>query len=154
MAGTYLFSHLPKRMDHFERFLIDRGLKKVVKNAARAIGSKVVDTTRVDTGKARSNWRASLGRPIAGVARAPYAPGTALGIGETANASAVKAQQESNIRLYNPRLHRSIFITNRVNYIETLNNGGPRNEADAMVAQGMQAGRVAAKATKIIPPGF
>ena len=153
MAGVFRFSQLPNRMNRLERSVVNEGLKRAVKNTARAIGATVVDTTRVDTGKARSNWRASLGQPIADAAREPYAPGVKLGIHETSNSAAVKTQQHEVIRLYVPRLHRSIFITNRVDYIETLNNGGPRNAADAMVEQGMQAGRVAAKATKVLLSG-
>ncbi len=150
MAGTFPFSQLANRMDNLGRHVSGTAIDRVVKNAATAFGSKVVDTTRVDTGKARSNWRASLGQPISGVAREPFAPGMKLGIGETANRQAVKAQQQANIRRYNARLHRSIFFTNRTPYIETLNFGGPRNSADNMVGQGLQAARVAARATPIL----
>ena len=148
MAGIFSFNQLPRRMDKLGRVLAGESINRIVKNAATAFGSVVVNRTRVDTGKARSNWRASLGRPISGQAREPFAPGMHLGIGETANAQAVKAQQQANISLYKATLHRSIFFTNRTPYIETLNSVGPN--ADFMVEHGIQAMRVAAKATPLL----
>lgn len=150
MAGTFPFSQLSSRMDKLGNFLATRAINRVIKNAATAFGTVVVDRTPVDTGKARSNWRASLGASIPGEAREPYAPGKHLGIRETANANAVKTQQRANIRLYNARLHRSIFFTNRTDYIETINAGAGGGRAHGFVPQGLQAMRIAARATPIL----
>ena len=145
MAGVFSFNQLPQRMTKLGNHVGGKAIDRVVKNAATAFGSVVVDRTGVDTGKARSNWRASLGRPIGGKAREPYAPGKKLGIGETANKQAVKAQQQANIIQYKAQLHRSIFFTNRTSYIETINN-----TRFFMVEQGIQALRVAARATPLL----
>ncbi len=150
MTRVFPFSKLAARMRNLERHVSETAIDRIVKNAATEFGSKVVDATRVDTGKARSNWRASLGRAISGAARKPYAPGEKLGIGETANRQAVKNQQRANIQLFRAKLHRSIFFTNRTPYIETLDRGGPRNSADRMVDKGLQAARVVANITPIL----
>lgn len=150
MAGTFPFSQLSRRMDKLGEFLAKRAINRVIKNSAIAFGNTVVDKTPVDTGKARSNWRASLGASIPGAAREPYAPGKHLGTRETGNANAVKAQQRSNIRLYNARIHKSIFFTNRTDYIETIDGGIGGGRAHGFVAQGIQAMRIAARATPIL----
>lgn len=139
MAGTFPFSALSSRMDTLGG-TITKGVSKLVQDVAKGIGATVVDTTKVDTGLARSNWRASISAPASGVIP-PYAPGTKLGRGEGANASAAKAQQKQAIERFNAAKHTSIFITNRVPYIGILNNGSPTQAPGKMVELGIQTGR-------------
>jgi hypothetical protein len=139
MAGTFPFSALPNRMNKLGGN-IARGISRLVQDIAEGIGATVVDTTAVDTGLARSNWRATLSVPASGIIP-PYAPGIKLGIGEGANASAAKAQQRQVIRRFNVNKHNSIFITNNVHYIGALNAGSSPQSAGAMVALGFQTGR-------------
>lgn len=115
---------------------------------ATGIGATVVDTTRVDTGTARSNWRATLGAPAVGVIP-PYSPGNKLGQGETANAGAAKAQQQQVISAFNIDNEAVIFITNNVPYIEKLNNGTKNIAPGNMVEQGFLTGRAMLKIFKI-----
>ena len=121
----------------------------MAQRVAKNIGASVVDTTRVDTGKARSNWRATLDAPATGTIP-PYSPGNKLGQAETANAGSAKAQQAQVINTFNVRKNRSIFITNNVDYIETLNNGGPRVAPGLMVEQGFQTGRDTLRTARIL----
>ncbi len=150
MAGTFPFSALPSRMGTLGS-TIKKGVSKLAQDVATGIGATVVDTTRVDTGLARSNWRASISAPASGVIP-PYAPGSKLGTGEGANASAAKAQQKQAIKQFDATKHTSIFITNRVPYIGTLNNGSPTQAPGNMVQLGIQTGRaiIQAKARRVL----
>jgi hypothetical protein len=125
------------------------GLTGLAQKVATGIGSTVVDATRVDTGLARSNWVATLGAPNGGL-RYPYSPGNKLGISETANANGAKAQHKQAIEQYDARRVSSIFITNRVPYIETLNNGKRNVSPSLMVEQGLSAARAIVENTKIL----
>lgn len=143
------FSELPRSMNRLNRRVV-RGASIVARQVAIAIGGTVVDTTRVDTGKARSNWRASLGAPLSGTIP-PYSPGNKLGQSEVANAASAKIQQAQVIRRFRAdQPTPSIFITNNVDYIETLNNGGPRVAPGLMVEQALQTGRDVLRSIKIL----
>ncbi len=142
------FSALPGSMRNFNR-RIQEGATRIARQVATGIGATVVDTTRVDTGAARSNWRASLDTPLTGIIP-PYSPGNRLGQGETANAGAAKAQQQQVITRFNVKKNTSIVITNNISYIEKLNNGTARFAPGLMVEQGIQTGRAIIKAIKIL----
>lgn len=148
--GTFPFSALPQRMDKLGK-TINKGVSKLIQDIAKGIGATIVDTTPVDTGLARSNWRATIAAPASGTIP-PYSPGNSLGLGETANASAAKAQQKQVIERFNAAKHPSIFITNNVPYIGLLNNGSPVHAPGLMVEQGFQTGRaiLEAKAGKVL----
>ena len=135
-------------MDKLGQALI-KGTTKLAQNIAIGIGATVVDTTKVDTGLARSNWRASISAPTSGIIP-PYAPGMKLGIGEGANASAAKSQQKQAIERFDARKHTSIFITNRVPYIRALNDGSSVHAPGNMVALGFQTGRAILQTSKIL----
>lgn len=144
MAGTFLFNSMPARMTKLG-LDITRGVTKLAQEVAIGIGATVVDTTKVDTGLARSNWRASISSPASGTIPA-YAPGVRLGIGEGANASAAKAQQKQAIEQFDASTGQSIFITNNIPYIAVLNNGDSKHEAGDMVRMGVQTGRAVIQA--------
>ena len=146
--GIRPFSALPGRMDKLGDE-IQRAATKIVRQVAKGIGATVVDTTRVDTGEARSNWRATLNAPAVGTIP-PYAPGNKLGMGETANANSAKAQQVQVINRFNARKDRSVMITNNVPYIGVLNSGGPTVDGNFMVEQGLQTGRLIIKSFKVL----
>ncbi len=150
MVGTFPFSALPRRMNKLGG-TITKGVSKLAQDVAKGIGATVVDTTPVDTGLARSNWRATISAPASGTIP-PYAPGVKLGIGEGANASAAKAQQKQVIERFNVAKHTSIFITNNIPYIGALNAGSSPQSAGSMVALGLQTGRaiLQAKASRVL----
>lgn len=127
---------------------IEQGFTRLMRQAVIGIGATLVDTTRVDTGEARSNWRASLGAPLGGTIP-PYAPGNKLGIGETANANSAKAQHRQVAARFNVKTNTIIFITNNVPHIGVLNDGTAKISAGNMVAQALQTGRAVLLATKL-----
>jgi len=139
MVGTFPFSALPNRMNKLGG-TITKGVSKLVQDVAKGIGATVVDTTKVDTGAARSNWRASISAPASGIIP-PYAPGVKLGIGEGANSSAAKAQHKQVMERFDATRNRSIFITNNIPYIGVLNNGDSLHAPGKMVQLGLQTGR-------------
>ncbi len=137
--GVFSFDALPRRMDKLGG-TIKKGVSKLVQDVAKGIGATVVDTTKVDTGLARSNWRATLSAPASGTIPA-YSPGNKLGMSETANAGAAKAQQKQAIERFNVAKNISIFITNNIPYIGALNNGSSIHAPGKMVELGIQTGR-------------
>ena len=140
MAGTFPFSALPRRMDRLGGKTIRKGVSKLVQEVAQGIGNTLVDATPVDTGLARSNWRATLSGPASGTIPA-YSPGNALGLGEGANASAAKGQQNSVIKRFDIKKHSNIFITNNIPYIGLLEAGSSGQAPGGMVKLALQTGR-------------
>lgn len=114
---------------------LERGVNESVQAIAIAVDTAVVLSTRVDTGRARSNWLVSLGS-ASRQSIDPYVPGTG---GKTASANASAAQQHAASVIGTRRLGQSIHITNSLPYIEKL------NVWDGMVAKGVQAGQVAGR---------
>ncbi len=129
---------------------MDKVVSKLVKKAATTAGRRAVETTRVDTGKARSNWRANLNAPAASGNFPPYAPGNKLGFGERANLTAAVAQHKSVISAFDIRRHQAVFISNGVSYIGRLNDGGPGTAPGLMAQQAVQAAQIALKGEKFL----
>jgi len=117
------FSQLPSFLKQTNKN-IENNAEQLLKDVAIEAGQVLVDNTRVDTGLARSNWQGTLDAPATSVIP-PYAPGRRLGLSETANASAAKAQLRATTSLFNIKSNQAIFITNNVFYIGILNDGGP-----------------------------
>lgn len=114
------------------RQIVNAGTRMVKAGAKRTLRSLVYDT-KVDTGKARSNWRVGSGQPTRAVI-GPYVPypknskANGEGIGETANAQATIAA--GNARIDSVRgvsgvgLKTAIYITNNVEYLDRAFVGG------------------------------
>lgn len=90
----------------------------------KKMADEVIQATPVDTGKARSNWQASVTDQNATVLD-PYAPGRHLGRGETDNARAARSQvatalKEDFIAIADGA---TIFLQNNTPYIRDLNKG-------------------------------
>ena len=122
------------------------GGDKVVRTAALKVDQAVVISTPVDTGRARSNWIASIGSPAGGTV-SPFSPGSKLGLGEGNNAQAAidAARGVINSRRFN----QSIFITNNLDYIGKLNNGSSKQAPKNFVRKGVQAGTQAVRNIKV-----
>lgn len=114
---------------------IEHGVNESVKAIALAVDQAVVMSTRVDTGRARSNWLVSLGSANR-QSISPYAPGKG-GKTQAQNAQAAIAQGQSAVA--SRRLQQSIHITNSLPYI------GKLNTLDNMLNMGVQAGMVAGR---------
>lgn len=142
------FSELPKVTNTIANRM-SGAMTRLVKIASRTVGKTAVETTRVDTGKARSNWRANLNGPAVGVIPA-YAPGNKLGFGERANAVSAIAQQRAVIAQFSVNRNRSVFISNNVPYIGILNNGGNNISPGNMAQLAVQAAKVRIQNEKIL----
>lgn len=130
---------------------IRSGLTKLVRRAAQAAGEAAVIGTRVDTGVARSNWRASLNAPVASVIPA-YAAGNKLGFTERGNAMGATAQHRSVLAAYTADRSPTIFITNNVFYIGTLNFGGPRVPPGNMLALARLGFKIGLTSVRVLKP--
>jgi hypothetical protein len=119
----------------------------LVKRVAIEVGDVLINNTRVDTGLARSNWQATLDVPAAGTIP-PYAPGRKLGLAETANANAAKAQLQSTTSIFDLGRNRAIFITNNVPYIGLLNDGSVAESPTNFVEKAVQRGQAVVKAQR------
>ncbi len=128
---------------------LDTAVSKLVRGAALEAGRVAVQTTRVDTGRARSNWRANKNAPASGVIPA-YAPGNKLGFGERANSIAAQAQQRVVIRSFNVQKDSAVYISNNTPYIALLNNGGPNVSPGNMAQLAVQAARAAVTGDKLL----
>jgi len=124
---------------------VAEGADALVRKVALAADQAVVMGTPVDTGRARSNWIASVGSPASAVIDA-YAPGEA-GSTEAANTQAAMDQAASVISGYDAG--EEIHITNNLPYIQRLNDGysaqAPANFVEQAVmeaAQVVQFGRI------------
>lgn len=118
--------------------LNSKGLEqRLVRATALYTHGGCVDGTPVNTGKARSNWIVTLGRPWTGV-NPPFAPGVMLGRGETANANATKVMAAAVITARAPGT--SVFITNNAPYIGELNQGKSPQSPPAFIEAAIQDG--------------
>lgn len=140
------FRQLPSVMRTVRRN-VDRNTERLVQDVAIEVDKVLVDNTRVDTGLARSNWQGTLDVPASGVIP-PYAPGRRLGLAETANANAAKAQLRSTTNLFDITSNRAIFITNNVPYIGILNSGGPNVPPSNFVEKAVQRGQDVVRRTR------
>lgn len=116
---------------------VEKAAQDAQRRVALAIDQAVVLGTPVDTGRARSNWRVSINQPVPEEIP-PYVPGSKLGLGETANASAA-IEQGLTVLASHRGAGGAIWISNNVHYIGMLENGhSPQNRGfvKAAVLQG------------------
>jgi hypothetical protein len=108
------------------RQVINSG-SEAVRRAARKSLASLVQNTKVDTGKARSNWRVGIGGAPTAVIQAysPYPKGSkagGLGSSETANASAAIAAGNARINavrgVSGVGLKTAVIITNNIDYLD------------------------------------
>ncbi len=108
------------------RIVVNAG--RAVKEAAIVADQVVTTSTPVDTGRARSNWRASLDSPAIGVV------GPLDRSGQTAMSRA-----RSVIAAFRTGVNRAIHITNNVPYIRSLDAGSSAQAPAGMTAKAIQA---------------
>ncbi len=142
------FSDLPKVTERLAKNMTSSATR-IMRQLAVGIGGTLVDGTRVDTGKARSNWQGTLNAPATGVIP-PYAPGDKLGKGETANASAAKDQQSQVFLRFKAEKDKAIYITNRVHYIGILNEGRSGVAPDGFIEQAVLTGRAILNTARLV----
>lgn len=128
------------------RLKLDAGFQRIQRGAATVALRTLVDTTRVDTGKAVSNWRVGVGKPTTAEIE-PYSKGSR---GSTAGACRAAAIEAGNQRINTSPLGKEIYIANNVRYISYLNDGSPHTGAgDHMAEQAVAQGRAWVEAQRI-----
>lgn len=125
---------------------VPRAVNRIVRQCALAVDQALVLGTPVDTGRARSNWIVSVGQPVL-TDRPPYAPGSLLGLNETANARAAIDHAKSVILQRQPE--QTIYITNNVPYIEKLNRGYSAQAPAMFVERAVEAGITAVAGARL-----
>lgn len=103
---------------------ISKNTDGLVKKVILAVDQGVVIATPVDTGRARANWRPSIGAPI--TQTLPQPPNKGAGL-----RSALEAGEEVAGRYKGGMNSPTVHITNSLPYIQYLNDGSskqaPRN---------------------------
>lgn len=132
MAGFDAFARRMKKRAE----LVSDNASKAVRATALAIDQRVVTSTPVDTGRARSNWIASLNTPSRVGNREPLAgPGSAGPAISEAQAVIARFGEDD----------ASIWISNSVPYIELLNDGSsqqaPANFVQLAIIDGIKVVR-------------
>lgn len=145
MATSKTLQQLATRL-RIRALQVEDGVDKVVRTAAFKVDQSVVVSTPVDTGRARSNWIASIGSP-AGGSRGPFSAGSKLGKGESNNAQAAINAAKGVID--SRRFRQSIFITNNLDYIGKLNNGSSKQAPKNFVRNAVKSGAQAVRSIKI-----
>jgi hypothetical protein len=128
------------------------GTTRLVQNAAMGFQEAAVRATPVDTGKARSNWRASIDFLLYGEipAYSPYPKRSGPKLNETANANAAIAQAYKTIKQFNAEKHSAVIIQNDSPYIGKLNDGTQSRQSSNMIEIGVLAARQRIRTTKIL----
>jgi hypothetical protein len=124
-------------------------IDRIARKAALAVDQALVLATPVDTGRARSNWRAEVGGAPSGTIQ-PYSPGDKLGIGEQANAAAAMQQAAGQVAGWRPSSEVPLFISNNVDYIGKLNEGSSKQAPANFVEQAIAAGIGAIANAKVL----
>ena len=116
---------------------LTRNVDVAIKQVAKSVTAEVIDGTPVDTGRARSNWQASIDARNEIVIQ-PYAPGRRLGRGEGANKGAAIAT--ANAVIDRRKTEEKLFIQNNVPYIRLLNAGSSQQAPDMFVQMAVLRG--------------
>lgn len=135
---------------------IQNNAVSTTKRAAKKALTSLVEGTPVDKGVARSNWRVSLGNPTRAVIPA-YAPGTKLGIGESANAKATIAAGFAQINRLTAGVNyptgeagTALYIANAVPYLSKLRAGYSAQQPADWVLSALQQAQVEVKTSRLL----
>lgn len=116
---------------------VEGNVNKIVQQAAIAIESRLVTATPVDTGRARSNWLASLGSPRQDIV-------------EPTSAAATLANATSVILQRSPSRSVTVWLSNNVRYIGRLNAGSSEQAPAAFVESAVAAGAAVVKGGRLL----
>ena len=120
--------------------MVSEGANRLHSRAGRAILNSLVNGTRVDTGKAVSNWRVGIGQPTRAEIEA-HNPGKK---GSTAEENRQATLVAGLDRISSKTAGQEIFISNNVSYLKYV----PR--IDETVDNAMTAGRMALGSMKVL----
>lgn len=120
---------------------VNKNTDTLMKKVILGVDQALVLATPVDTGRARANWRASIGADILETLPQPASPSAGA-------ASAIKAGQDVALA-YNGDGSPIVHISNNLNYMKYLNEGSSQqapanfvNQALLLVAQIIGRGRI------------
>lgn len=128
---------------------------QLVRKTALAVDREVVTSTPVDTGRARSNWIASLGSPARREVDS-YASGLigpdadATTSGAIAQQSAEGAMAQAAGVIAGRKQGQDIYISNNLPYIGRLNDGYSAQAPSGFVEKAVQAGSRTVQRTKVV----
>ena len=126
--------------------LVEQNSKTITQKVAYAVVKEVVEKTPVDTGQAKSNWRASLGSPIT-EPRGPFFPGK---FGSTALNNTTTALDAARRVIAQYQSGGSIYFTNNLAYIELLNQGHSKQAPAGFVEAAVDAGIATVRASRVL----
>jgi hypothetical protein len=115
---------------------------RVVRAVALAVDQAVVTATPVDTGRARSNWIASVGQPANQIIF-PYDPGFG---GSTGASNSQQAMDQARAVISSAPDNATIYISNNLPYIQRLNQGWSRQAPAGYIEKAVNAAAMAVKA--------
>lgn len=106
-------------------------LDTVVRKVALDAYSRVTKKTPVDTGRARANWNVGVGSPDLSVEDDGFKKGTGSHRGKSSSPS---SPQASEVTLSRGDGNKTIYITNSLPYIHTLEDGHSTQAPNGMVS--------------------
>jgi len=109
-----------------ENFIVETANKEIRKVAVK-VSSSLIFATPVDTGRARSNWYATISSPTNKINN------------ETRDKSGANAIARNNAVISNAKINNDIFITNNLPYIGKLNDGHSAQAPAGFVEKALQA---------------
>lgn len=114
---------------------IEGNVEKGVRKTVLAIDNALVNTTPVDTGRARSNWLPNLDGPADGT------------VGPSSSPSAKTA---GLVRQFDVNVNSAIHLTNNLPYIASLDRGSSKQRAAGFVRRAILAGVGVVKSVKLL----
>jgi hypothetical protein len=142
-------AEMPRVMERYAKSL-EGAVEHLVHALAETALFFFVEGTPVDTNRAVSNWRVSIGGPSSTYVPS-RSPGATGGSGSGWVKSDVMAAGTSAIRSWNIKgQHNKIYIQNNAPYIMKLEHGSSRTQPGAFIASGLQAMINRAKTVKIL----
>lgn len=115
---------------------VEDGVNRIVKETALAIDRELVLATPVDTGRARSNWIASVGSSVSQEIE-PYSPGEG---GSTSGANAQAAINQATAAINSRQPGEDIYLSNNLPYIKRLNEGHSAQAPEGFIETAIQNG--------------
>lgn len=130
MASPAIFA---KRIEKVS-LKIEGNAEKGVRKAVLAIDNALVNTTPVDTGRAKSNWLPNLDGPAEGTV------GVGGALGKTAGV----------VGRFDIDVNSAIHLTNNLPYIAKLDRGSSEQQPAGFVRRAILAGVAVVKSVKLL----
>lgn len=117
---------------------VEVNTNKMVVATASAINTAVVIATPVDTGRARANWQAGINSD----------PNDTV---EQTDKGGTSTINTNNATIRSRRARQTVFLSNNLDYIASLDAGSSAQAPENFVARAVQAGIKALARARILP---